>query len=56
MKYPEITISKHKHNGKWVIVVNGVTSGMVVHGGDGDTMSVSFKYDASRFNPVIPRR
>jgi len=40
-------------DGKWVIRVKGVTSGAVIHGGDGDNMEIEFKLDASRFHPVI---
>lgn len=39
----------------WVIRVHGVTSGFIVHGGDGDNMSIEFKYDAARFTPQLKR-
>ena len=38
--------------GRWEITVTGVTSGAVVNYGDGDTGSVTFYLDASRFTPV----
>lgn len=39
--------------GKWVIRVSGVTSGAIIHGGDGDNMTIEFKLDPTRFHPVV---
>lgn len=55
MEYPTIRTSIRKEGRMWVIRVHGVTSGFIVHGGDGDNMSIEFKYDAARFTPQLKR-
>ena len=51
----EIRIQKRldRRTGKHIIRVDGITSGFIVHGGDGNNMAIEFRYDASRFTPVI---
>lgn len=49
----EIRIEKYLSQGKWIIRIFGVTSGVKIHGGDGDDMNIEFKLDADRFEPVI---
>lgn len=39
--------------GKWEIRITGVTSGAVIHFGDGDTGALVFHLDASRFYPLL---
>lgn len=51
----EITAHLDREKGKWIIRVKGVTSGVRIHGGDGDNMSVEFGLDASRFTPRVIR-
>ena len=51
----KIDVSCYLVDGKWVIYVKGVTSGAIIHGGDGDNMTIEFKLDASRFRPVFTR-
>lgn len=50
----EVRIRKFKEDGKWVIRVSGVTSGFTVHT-ETDDSSIEFRFDASRFEPVIKR-
>jgi len=40
-------------DGKWTVRVKGISSGFKVHGGYPDDMSIEFKFDASRFEPII---
>lgn len=50
-----IEVSKRydKRTKKWVVRISGISSGFVVHGGDGDNMTVECEFDASRFEPFI---
>ena len=50
-----IKTSIRKEDGKYVVRIQGVTSGFVVHGGDGDNMTIEFKFDASRFSPYFTK-
>ena len=53
---PVIEISIHEKDGLHVVRISGITSGMVLHGGDGDNMSIVFGFDASRFDcPIIKK-
>ncbi len=51
----EVKIKVWKQDGKWIVCISGVTSGMEVHASDCDNMQVVFGLDASRFTPVISR-
>ncbi len=53
MERPIVEIIKGKHNGKWIITVRGVTSGAELDFHDEDNGSISFAFDASRFEPTI---
>jgi hypothetical protein len=48
-----VRIVKDAGENKWRIRVDGVTSGVRIHGNDGDNMAFEFALDASRFHPVL---
>ena len=52
IKFVDVKISKSKEKGKWVIRINGVTSGFTVHTSEDDS-TIEFDFDASRFEPFI---
>jgi hypothetical protein len=49
----EVRVYVHEKDGKYEIRVTGVTSGARVNFGDGDSGSIVFDLDASRFYPVV---
>lgn len=53
MQYPEIIISKRKFKGKWIVTVHGITSGAEIKFQDEDSGSISFGFDAARFEPIV---
>jgi hypothetical protein len=48
-----IILSAQKEGGKWVIRLSNVSSGVRIHGCDGDSLSIEFDLDASRFTPDL---
>lgn len=48
-----VTVKKYTEKGKTVVIVDNISSGMVTHFGDGDSGSVKFQFDASRFDVRI---
>lgn len=48
----DVKISKRKEGGKWIIRINNVTSGFIVHTSEDDSI-IEFSFDASRFEPFI---
>ena len=52
---PIVHVKKHfdQTRNMWVISVDGITSGAVLHAHDADSMSLEFKYDAGRYEPLI---
>lgn len=45
-----------KEENKWIVRVKGISSGFIVHGGYPDDMSIEFRFDANRFEPIIKKR
>ena len=50
-----LTISYNEKTEKYEVRVMGVTSGCELHFGDGDIGSISWQFDAHRFEPYIER-
>jgi len=40
-------------DGKWIVRVHGISSGFKVHANDSDNLSIEFKFDSTRFEPII---
>ncbi len=53
LHYIKTSVRWDNSAGKWVIRISGVTSGFVVHGGDGDNMTIEFRLDGDRYRPHL---
>lgn len=49
-EFVDVIVRKSKRNGKWIIRIEGVTSGFIVHTSE-DNSSIEFGFDAERFEP-----